>query len=119
MVGTAMLGGRYVALRFTMELAGAPFEAMQLLGFDTLRQQYTSSWRDDLSTWAVDASGPLRAEALDQLALAGTLVDARDPTGRPFRMALDLRSAQQVVVELHDTLDGRDHLVQTQRWTKR
>ena len=119
MVGTTMLGGRHIALRFTMQLGGAPFEAMQLLGFDTLRQQYTSSWRDDLSTWAVDCVGPPRSDAPDQLALAGTLFDARDPTGRPFRLALDLRDTKQVVAELNDTLDGREHLVQTQRWTKR
>ena len=47
------------------------------------------------------------------------LSDVHDPTGRAFRLRLDLRQEGVVLVELQDTLDGRDHVLQRQRWTRR
>ena len=56
-VGKSMLGGRYVVLNHSLAVGANRVEAVQLLGFDTLRGHYTSSWRDDVSTWAVECSG--------------------------------------------------------------
>jgi hypothetical protein len=117
--GAAILGGRHVVLNYVLQLQGTAVEAVQMLGFDTLRQLYTSSWRDDLSTWSVDTSGAASAEAPQRLRLQGTLADARDPTGRPFRLEIDLPDAAggPVVVRSYDTIDGNEVLLQTQRWT--
>ncbi|MFY9341881.1 MAG: DUF1579 family protein [Planctomycetota bacterium] len=114
-----ILGGRWCVLNFTLTLQGASVEAVQILGFDTLRKLWTSSWRDELATWAVDATGPVSAERPRVLALAGTLVDARDPTGRPFRLQLDLRDAQRVTARLSDTVGEQLVEVQTQEWTRK
>ena len=122
MHAAAILGGRHVVLNFAFELQGAKVEAVQILGFDTLRQVYTSSWRDDLSTWSVEAAGAARPDNPEQLRLPGTVCDARDPTGRPFRLEFDLpavAAAREVVVRLYDTVDGKDVLMQTQRWSPR
>jgi hypothetical protein len=113
-----------VVLNFVLQLQGTAVEAVQMLGFDTLRQLYTSSWRDDLSTWSVEASGTAGAGAPERLRLQGALADARDPTGRPFRLELDLPpaaagAAGEVAVRSYDTVDGKEVLMQTQRWTRR
>lgn len=123
-VGTTVLGGRYVALDHSLQLAGHPVHALQLLGFDMLRELYTSSWRDDLSTWAVEAAGPASEQEPDLLVLRGTLVDAANPTGRAFRMAIDLRTPDVVTVRVLGRVDEGDEargdvVLQTQRWTKR
>lgn len=118
-VGAPILGGRYVVLNFVLQQEGAKLEAVQILGFDTLRMLWTSSWRDELSTWSSEASGPVRPDQPQLATLSGTLADARDPTGRPFRLQFDLGSAQRVMVRLFDTYDGKEFEVQRQEWTKR
>ncbi len=117
--GVALLGGRYVQLQFALTVAGQPFEAVQALGFDRSRQQFTSSWRDSASTWATECAGAPRADRPDLLALSGTLVDAADPAGRPFRLEIDLAFDQRVSVKLHETRGGVEALTQTQTWTRR
>ena len=117
--GKLVLGGRYVQVDCKLQVQGATLSTMQLFGFDALHQQYTSSWRDDLSTWAVDCAGPPPKEQPDLLELSGLLCDVHDPTGRAFRLRLDLRQEGVVLVELQDTLDGRDHVLQRQHWTRR
>ncbi|MCA8952333.1 MAG: DUF1579 family protein [Planctomycetes bacterium] len=120
-VGKAILGGRYVVLNFQLTFRGEPLEAVQILGYDTLLRQYTSSWRDDHSTWSVECAGPADTDAPERVQLRGTLRDAQNPDGRPFRLALTLPEADggMVAVSLHDTLEGTEHLLQTQQWTRR
>jgi len=117
--GKLLLGGRYVQVEFKLQVQGASFAAVQLFGFDALHQQFTSSWRDELSTWAVDCAGVPTKDAPDLIEFAGSLCDVHDPTGRAFRLRLDLRQEGVVLVELRDTLDGRDHVLQRQRWTRK
>lgn len=117
--GVALLGGRYVQLQFALTVARWPFEAVQVLGFDALRQQFTASWRDSASTWATECAGAPRADRPDLLALAGTTVDAVDPGGRPFRLEIDLAFDQRVTVKLFETRAGVESLAQTQTWTRR
>lgn len=117
--GSLLLGGRYVQVLFRMQAGQVPVQGMQLFGFDTLRQQFTSSWRDDLSTWSVECNGP-RPEAGSEpgvFELQGTVGDVHDPTGRPFRMRVQVQDAT-IAIELRDTLDGREHVVQRQLWTR-
>jgi len=117
--GLALLGGRYVQLQFSLTVARQPFEAVQVLGFDALRQQFTSSWRDSASTWTTECAGAPRADRPDLLALSGTAVDAADPSGRPFRVELDLAFDQRVSVKLFESRGGVESLAQTQSWTRR
>jgi len=127
-VGKAILGGRYVVLNFQLQVQGHAVEGVLILGFDNLHQRYTASWRDDLSTWAVECAGSPQAAAPQQLRLQGQLTDARDPDGRPFRLEIDLPSpaadakdpaAQRVQVRLLDTVGGSLIAVQQQEWTRR
>ncbi len=116
---TSILGGRWIQLEYRFELQGRPVQAMQLLGFDELRQLYTASWRDDLSTWAVDCAGVPLEPSPDVLRMHGSLADARDPTGRPFRLELDLSSKDAVSARVFDSEDGEEFLLQTQTWARR
>jgi hypothetical protein len=115
----AVLGGRYVVANYALQVRGAKVEAVQILGFDTLRQLYTSSWRDDASTWAIDTAGPHDAERPDLLTLTGSMVDAQDPTGRPCRLVVDLRRADAVAMRSFDTIGGKEVDLQQQQWTPR
>lgn len=116
---TSILGGRYVQLAHRFTLGGREVQAMQILGFDNLRQLYTSSWRDELATWSVECSGVPTPGAPDVLRLEGVLADARDPAGRPFRCELDLSAKDSVQVRWFETVNGVESLVQAQQWTRR
>lgn len=118
-VAKAILGGRYVLAEYTLAIAPVTVAAVQIFGFDALRQLWTASWRDDLSTWSVDGSGPPADPETGVLVLRGTLADAQDPTGRPFRQVVDLSKPDTVVVTLYDTHQGREFERQRQRWTRR
>lgn len=115
----AILGGRYVVCTMRLELPGGRVEAVQILGFDTQQQQWTSSWRDDLSTWAVEARGAFDPAAPTRAVLEGQLIDAHDPTGRPFRMTLELGQPDRVEVAVQETASGTELLRQRQVWTRR
>ncbi len=117
-VVAAILGGRHVVANYTLQIQGAKVEAVQIFGFDTLRQVYTASWRDDLSTWSIETAGPPDAGKPDVLTLLGTMVDARDATGRPFRQVVELGAAKAVKVRLFDTHAGKEFELQVQEWTR-
>jgi hypothetical protein len=116
-VGRAMLGGRYVALDFELDLGGNEVLAHQILGFDTLKGVYTASWRDTMSTWSVDCWGA-PGEQPFLLGMRGRIVDAMTPGGRPFRLELDLRDRAAVEVKIYEGAGQEEALVQVQRWTK-
>ncbi len=115
----SILGGRFTVLNFTLTMQGAPLEAVQLLGFDTLHDVYTASWRDSSSTWAVDCAGAPAAAAPDVVTMVGTLRDVRDPTGRPFRLVLELAKTDAVTMRTFETFDGSEVEVQVQQWTRK
>lgn len=117
MVCRAILGGRYVVLNFDLELAERRLEAVQILGFDTMLQSYTASWRDSGSTWSIECRGVPGDEA-EVLQLRGSLVDARSPRGRPFRLTLDLSDRARVPVTIHEGVPASEVLVQQQVWTR-
>lgn len=99
-VGQAILGGRYVVLNFQTSVLGRDVEAVQIVGFDTLRNQYTSSWRDNQTTWPVECAGEPGKDA-DVLTLTGSLRDAANPDGQRLRVVMDLRNEDQVDVQMH------------------
>lgn len=113
--GAPVLGGRYVALNYKLRILGRDIDALQMVGFDTLRSQYTSTWRDNQTTWSVDCAGEPGKEA-DVLTLTGRLHDAESPDGKPMRMTIDLRTKDRVTVRIH-TGRGKDAvLMQEQVW---
>lgn len=116
-LGQSMLGGRYVVLNLKAKMQGHDVEAVQIVGFDTLHLAYTSSWRDNATTWPVECHGGLGKDA-DVLTMTGTLHDAHTPTGRGFRLVIDLREPDQVTVKVFEDRGLDDALLQEQLWQR-
>lgn len=116
-LGQSMLGGRYVVLNLKAKMQGQDVEAVQIVGFDTLRSAYTSSWRDNATTWPVECHGGLGKDA-DVLTMTGTLRDAQTPDGRGFRLEIDLREQDQVTVKVFEDRGLEDVLLQEQLWQR-
>lgn len=116
-LGQTMLGGRYVALNLQAKMHGQDVEAVQLVGYDTLQKSYTSSWRDNASTWATECHGGVGNEA-DVITMTGRLHDAHTPTGRGFRVVMDLRQKDRVTVKMFEERGLEDALLQEQLWKR-
>lgn len=114
----SVLGGRYLLLNLRVKLAGVVLEGLYLFGFDNLRQHYTLSWRDSMSTWAVDCTGPLPEKDDGRVPLEGVLVDAASPTGRPFQVVLEFR-ADGLELSVFDKVKTEQGKVMTQRFVKK
>lgn len=115
--GQAMLGGRYLALNYELDVQGNEVEALQILGYDTLKGLYTASWRDTGTTWAVRCQGEPGKE-LGRLTMHGTMVDAYTPNGRGFRLDIDARERGEVQVKIWEGMVGKEVLLQEQRWVR-
>ena len=116
-VGQTIFGGRYVVLNYQLKLQGQAVEAIQIVGFDTLRQAFTSSWRDNATTWPVESLGGVGKDP-DVLTLTGSLRDAASPEGRGFRLTFDLRAKDQITVRIHEDRGLQEVLLQEQIWQR-
>lgn len=114
----SVLGGRYLLVNLRVKLAGVIMEGLYVFGFDNLRQNYTMSWRDSLSTWAVDCSGPPPEKEADPVEMKGVLVDAASPTGREFGVELRFH-ADGFSLEAIDKVKDKQAVVMKQRFVKK
>lgn len=95
-----ILGGRYLEERVSSEWMGQPFEGRGLLGYDALREEYTSVWMDDRSTWPRIGSGPAGADPR-VLTTSGTVGDpVSGDRAAWFRSVLRITSDDEHVHEL-------------------
>ena len=116
-VGQSMLGGRFLALNFRAKVQGRAVEGLQILGFDTLRRAYTSSWRDNATTWSLDCLGGLGRDP-GLLKLTGLLRDASTPEGRSMSMTIDMRTKDQVTIRIYEERGLDEVLMQEQVWQR-
>ncbi len=114
----AALSGRYLLVNLKVRIQGVVLEGLYILGYDRLRDLYTVSWRDSMSTWAVDCSGPKPAESGAAIALQGTMVDAASPTGRAFELELALQD-DGFAVAVKDQVGDRLFEVMRQRFVRK
>lgn len=122
----AILGGRYVVIDTVVELQGQRVESVLILGYDALRQRFTSSWRDDLSTWSIEgvtardstaSSGAGTGQApVEKITLAGLVSDVVTPTGRDFRMEV-ATVADGFSITVRDQLGSGEAVVMHWRFT--
>lgn len=95
-----MLGGRYLFQTIQMDMMGMPMECLQILGYDKLKDEYTSLWMDSMSTWWVTSTGKETSDGTVEF--KGTM---RDVAGeRPFRMVVRNTSADETKIEMYDTI---------------
>lgn len=119
MQGKALLGGRYVQLDFTYELGGAAVAASQVLGYDALRERFTSSWRDTLTTWALECEGAPSPSWRDGMALTGRIVEPTDGSAQPCRIEIDLGDFERITCRQLVGEGAAARAIQTQDWTRR
>lgn len=96
-----VLGGRWLLERFSGEFMGAPFEGIQLMGYDRLSKQYVAYWFDTHCTWATRTTGQMEDQVM---AMRGIMRDAFTPKGRPIRSTSTLNKNGDRIIEMFDNI---------------
>jgi hypothetical protein len=114
-VAKPILGGRYIQEDVKFTAMGMPMEGMNILGYDKLTGEYTSSWADSMSTWWSNSRGKKAADGT--LTMTGTMTDVAGT--RPFKMIIKPHGDRASSAEMYDTIDGKEVLVMTIEGKKR
>lgn len=114
-----ILGGRYLVERSKGSFMGQPFEGQLTMGYNTLTEEWWSMWIDSMGTGYALATG--KKNEAGGLEMSGTMQDAVNPDGRPYRMTSHpMNDKGEVVMEMYDTLpDGTEWKVMEMTYTKK
>jgi len=109
-----VLGGRYVQVDVRAEVAGLPYEALLLVGYDNAKARYTLSLADTASTMRLELEGTC-ADPCNALEFTGAYTDPRTKRDRKMRATWRLSTEGASVLEVFDA-HGVGDLAQTMTW---
>lgn len=69
---TLLLGGRWLMQNFKGTMMGMPFEGLGLSGYDNFREEYVSTWMDNVSTAGIKITGKRNPET-GELTMTGPM----------------------------------------------
>lgn len=110
----AVLGGRYVQIDLRAEVAGLPYEALLLVGYDNAKARYTLSLADTASTLRLELEGTC-TDPCNALEFTGSYTDPRTQRTRKMRATWRLSNEGASVLEVFDAR-GVGDLAQTMTW---
>ncbi|MCI0341932.1 MAG: DUF1579 domain-containing protein [Planctomycetales bacterium] len=100
------MGGRWLKQTYSGSMMGTPFTGVGYLGFDRIRGRYVQIWLDTLSTAPSIAYGDFGQDG-KVLQMFGEMDEPQMKIyGKTARYVLRLKSADQVIFEVHDTHIG-------------
>ncbi|MGY1530814.1 DUF1579 domain-containing protein [Luteimonas sp. A649] len=103
-----VLGGRQLRQDFKGTFMGAPFEGTGMSGYDNVRERYTSSWTDNMSTSHMLTDGDYD-EATRTYTFTGEMADPMHPgTMIPVRETVRVVDADHHVMEMFEPKDGKE-----------
>lgn len=114
-----VLGGRYLVVEFRVPVRGVPMDGLYLFGYDRLRDLWSASWRDSLSTWSIEAFGTQDPSDAKLLHFRGLVFDVASPEGRDFRIDFAFGDADHFTITVFDTVRGERVQVMQQRFSRR
>ena len=103
----SVLGGRYIIETVKGEFMGMPFEGMQIMGYNNFSKKYTAIWLNTSTTWPMTSTGTASDDG-KTITYKGTIVDHITPKGRAFRSVVKNESKDKTLIEMYDTIGGKD-----------
>ena len=103
-----VLGDRFLESKHSGVFAGVPFEGMELLGFDTRKNQFSSVWIDNMGTsMAVSTSGSYDA-ATKTLTINSSFDDPVSGKPMAYKMVTHIVDPNKHVFTMLGNRDGKD-----------
>lgn len=106
----SIMGRRFIIEEYSGDMSGMPFEGMNILGYDTMKQKYTSVWFDSMGTIMIYAEGTCDANGK----VATYFGEYDDPmtggkTKKKFRNTMKIESKDKAVFEMYEAgPDGKE-----------
>ena len=69
------MGGRYLVSNYKMTFGGAPFEGMEILAYDRMKNEYIGTWIDNMGTSIAVSKGGKMDPTTKTLTLTGSMQD--------------------------------------------
>ncbi len=104
-----ILGGRYLQINHDGTAWGMPFQAIQIFGFDNVKQEFLAFWIDNMGTGFTFSSGKMDFEK-DYLEMSGSFVDAAQKKDVNFRSVLKSTDIDHFNIEMYVTKDGKESM---------
>jgi hypothetical protein len=103
-----ILGDRFLESKHSGSFAGAPFEGLELLGFDTRKSQFSSVWIDNMGTTMAVSSGGSYDPATKTLSINSSFDDP--VSGKPvaYKMVTHIVDPNKHVFTMVGNRDGKD-----------
>jgi hypothetical protein len=103
-----ILGDRFLESQHTGSFAGAPFEGLELLGFDTRKSQFSSVWIDNMGTTMAVSSGGSYDPATKTLTITSSFDDPMTGKPTPVKMVTRIVDPNKHVFTMVGNHDGKD-----------
>jgi hypothetical protein len=115
MEASAILGGRYLPSTYKGSMMGMPFEGHGLDGYDNVKQEYFSTWVDNMSTGVMMSTGKCDDPACKTLTMTSEMPDPAtgkvmkvrevtthvDKDNVKFEMFMDPGQGEMKTMEMH------------------
>lgn len=114
----SILGGRFVMETARGEMMGMPREDIRMHGYDNVAKKYltvllgTMSTGVNLATGTADPTGKV-------ITFTGLMQDAVAPDGRPFTVFIRHKDKDNFVVEVFNTVEGKELRHLTANYTRK
>jgi len=105
MTGTSenkwVLGGRFIQQDVMGSDAQHPFQGMGLIGYDNIRQEYTSMWADNMSTGMMESSAQYNPATSTFMESGSVSCPMTGQKNRKFRGVTKIVDADHYVFEMY------------------
>jgi hypothetical protein len=115
----SVLGGRWIQQSFTGDMMGMPFHGLGYLGFDKFKNQYVSTWMDDMSTMTMISFGDPSADG-KTITYSGVADDIMTGTkNKVYKSVVHNIDDNTSIFEMYDkTPDGKEFKMMEIKYTR-
>ncbi len=107
-INELILGGFWLSSRLTGDFLGMAFEGRTMLGYDTFKKKYVSTWVDNFGPWMLSTEGSYDAKA-KTMSLAGEGFEPMQNRMVRVRMVTEIKDADHHVFSYYTTApDGKE-----------
>jgi hypothetical protein len=105
---TMVMGDRFLESKYTGNFAGAPFEGLELLGFDTRKNSFNSVWVDNMGTSMAYSSASSYDAATKTLTIESSFDDPMTGKAVPYKMVTHIVDANTTLFTMVGKREGKD-----------
>ena len=107
-VGRMILGGRFQEMDYQGDMMGMHFEGRSTLAYNTINNEYTSTWIDNMGTGMMVAKG-VYDEATKSITFKGEMINPVDGKKKPSREVYTFVNADTRKMESYDIKNGKEY----------